>query len=257
MNQRLAYLLLRDAGVPAPRTAYVELWMNGEYRGLYLNVEAADEAFLERWFEHPDGNLYEGAYGVDLRPRQVGDFDQDVVGEGDVTDRSDLLEVSRFLAKEDPTDEDMAELERRLDLDEWLRAMAVEALIGHWDGYYHRNNYRVYHDPVLDRWTLLPWGTDQTFRQDIDPWAMENVVGRFCSNLPLCARRYDQALLEVADRREALDCQERVEEVWGAIEPLYAADPYAERTPEQVEVTARKTVGYCPASVARVRGWLE
>ena len=28
------------------------------------------------------------------------------------------------------------------------------------------NNYLIYHEPTTRRWTVLPWGTDQTFKAD-------------------------------------------------------------------------------------------
>ena len=77
VHERLAYQVFRDAGVPAPRTSHTEIYLNGEYRGLYAHVESEDDVFLERWFGDGKGNLYEGAYGPDFTSYTSLDLDQD------------------------------------------------------------------------------------------------------------------------------------------------------------------------------------
>ena len=47
----------------APESLVV--YVNGEYHGLYSNVETEDKVFLQRWFSSSDGNLYEEG-GSDL-----------------------------------------------------------------------------------------------------------------------------------------------------------------------------------------------
>jgi hypothetical protein len=49
------------------------------------------------------------------------------------------------------------------DTDELLRVFAVQAVITDWDGFAGtRNNYKLYHDLVTNKFVILPWGTDQT-----------------------------------------------------------------------------------------------
>src|SRR6185436_17476366 len=67
----LGYEVYRAAGVPAPRLAHVEVWVNGELWGVYQNVETPNRRFLSRWFEDNDGMMYEGAYWCDLVPENV------------------------------------------------------------------------------------------------------------------------------------------------------------------------------------------
>jgi spore coat protein CotH len=49
------------------------------------------------------------------------------------------------------------------DLDQMTRMWAAEAYLGHWDGYasWNTNNYYLHADGD-GRFTMLPWGTDQT-----------------------------------------------------------------------------------------------
>ena len=57
--------LFREAGVPAPRTAFVRVYLDrGEgrrYVGVYTMVEVPDEPMLATQFGSGDGNLYKPA----------------------------------------------------------------------------------------------------------------------------------------------------------------------------------------------------
>ena len=57
--------LFRDAGVAAPRANLATVYINGEYRGVYTNVESEDLAFIARHFEDTTGNL------VQIHPLQL------------------------------------------------------------------------------------------------------------------------------------------------------------------------------------------
>ena len=60
------YLLNRH-GLVASRTSFVKLFINGDYRGVYLNVEHIDDEFLQkRFIDDDDGNLYKASWGADL-----------------------------------------------------------------------------------------------------------------------------------------------------------------------------------------------
>ena len=48
MREHLALRLLNEIGVPSQRSAYVRLFLNGDFYGLYLLVEPVDSTWLER-----------------------------------------------------------------------------------------------------------------------------------------------------------------------------------------------------------------
>jgi hypothetical protein len=202
VHESLAYDLFRAAGVPAPRTAWTELFVNGELYGLMLVVETVDDQFLKRWFADASGPMYEGAYGVDFSSGGSGGFQHD---EGDDVGRDEIEAIASVL-NGPATDDAIAELETLFDLENLLTVMAIEALTLHWDGYTTSNNYRIYLNPTDNRYVMIPWGTDQTF---IDywygPWDANGRMFRFCmENIP-CVRRYDDRLVEMADLMESLN----------------------------------------------------
>ena len=59
MSEELAYGMFRDAGLPASRTGFAWLEINGSTYGLYSLIETVDDDFLDDRFESGDGNLYE------------------------------------------------------------------------------------------------------------------------------------------------------------------------------------------------------
>ncbi len=86
IHEVLAYSVFRAMGVPAPRTGYAFVRVNGAAYGVYLNVETLDDVSLPRLFPSTE-HLYEGGYGADIGPGGAGAFEVD---EGDEDERADL-----------------------------------------------------------------------------------------------------------------------------------------------------------------------
>ena len=151
-RETLAYTLFRDAGVPAPRTGYAVVRVNGEPYGLYTTVETTDNnAYLDHWYGSSMGNLYEGAYGSDIVTDLVPSFDLD---NGDDVAFADLFEWAAALDGMTDPATFPTEVDAIIDLDRYLAFAAAEIYLGHWDGYaWTRNNYFVYRQPM----TVIPY----------------------------------------------------------------------------------------------------
>lgn len=258
LHETLSYRMLRETGTPAPRTGHVELYLNGAYRGLYLHVETIDDTFLARWFADPQGNLYEGAYGADAIPARVGEMDPEQEGDHDDPDHGDLDALVAFLDRT-PTEADWEELQRRVDVDALVYTLAVEIFIGHWDGYfYYPNNYRIYHDPSEDRWTLLMSGTDQTFAWR-GGWTEAEADGRiadFCVQVPSCEQRLRLALWEVADRFADLDAPTWIDGAHARILDAFTRDPFREVSVDRMNADTASTRAYAVLRPGEITGAL-
>jgi hypothetical protein len=221
LSQSLAYRLFRAAGMPAPRCNHALVYVNGEYYGIYSNVEAEDKAFLARWFSSNDGNLYEEA-GSDLVPNSASTFDLET--NEAVNDRGDLDALIGALERATPDDfSETVGLE--LDLDRYLSFAALEALAGGEDGYSYvlgvPNNFRLYRDPGTDRFVFLPWGLDRALRPRFEPelihdwvpargryrsvWNTPAVVLSGCLASPDCREAFAARVREMIDLFEGLD----------------------------------------------------
>ena len=58
MKDHLVYTMMREAGAPSPLSSYAEIYINGEYFGLYLAVESVEDSFLSRNYGKSYGELY-------------------------------------------------------------------------------------------------------------------------------------------------------------------------------------------------------
>jgi len=167
LHETLTYELFHALDLPASRTGYAFVNLNGEKYGLFLNVETLDEISLPQWFP-TTGHLYEAdASGVDVRPGEAGTFEVD---EGDDEDLGDL---EALIAAANDEEGDWSDgMDPVADLERMAALWAVERYVDHWDGYAGRpletpepirpNNYYLHSDEA-GVFQLMPWGTDQTW----------------------------------------------------------------------------------------------
>ena len=169
VHETLAYAAFRANGVPASRTGYAYVRLNGHDLGVYLNLENLDDIGLSRifgaTFDDETQHLYEGERGDDVVPGGETDFEVDE-GPDDISDLEALIEAANGDG-DSPWSQRVAP---HADLVEMARMWAVEKYIDHWDGYAGHvedgqerpNNFYLYSDPS-GRFQMLPWGTDQTW----------------------------------------------------------------------------------------------
>ncbi len=146
MRTFLAQQLMRSAGLPASRTSYVRLFVNNEYKGLYVNLEYIDDEFLDLRFPgQANGNLWKCAYGADLT--WLGSNPANYMSTYELKTNKDSNDYSALVHFADVLNNSSAStfvcaIQEVFDVDLFLRNIAMEILIGQWDGYaYNKNNY--------------------------------------------------------------------------------------------------------------------
>ncbi len=177
MRSKLCWDMYNWAEVPASRSNHVAFYINGEYKGLYLNVEHIDEEFIDKRLPDNSGNLYKCLWPADLHYR--GD-DPNLYKEAeswgrqayqlktnletnDYSDLAHFIEVLNFWVGS----VFQCELERIFDVDSYLKIIALDILTGNWDGpIVNKNNFYLYHDPCSDRFVYLPYDLDNTLGID-------------------------------------------------------------------------------------------
>lgn len=160
LSEWLCSEIFREAGYPATRVTHVRVHVNQRDMGVYVFKEGFDKRFLKRWFpggNRADGNLYDGGFCMDVDEELERD-----AGKGP-EDRADLQALAAAA-----TDSDLSVRWQRLpelvELEPFVRFMALELMLGHWDGYSgNRNNYRLYFEPQGKAY-FLPHGMDQCFQ---------------------------------------------------------------------------------------------
>jgi len=222
LHETLAYAAFRAAGVPASRTGYAYVRLNGDDIGVYLDLENLDKVGLSRIFGVPFDDeaqhLYEGEGGHDLKPGEATAFEVDEGPEDDIADLEALIEAVG--------DEGGEPFSKRVaaaaDLAEMTKMWAVEKYIDHWDGYsghaeagLRPNNYYLYSDPA-GRFQMLPWGADQTWIPTIGVGTPQRevtfdgeggVLFDMCLEDEACFRIYWEALRDVREAIAVLDPQ--------------------------------------------------
>lgn len=166
-----AYRLFNLMGVPAPRTGWSELRTNGSSRGLYLSLESVDDIFLNSKFRDVTQHLYEGVALNDLKPGNAngGENDGDYLVKEGWAARQDKADLQKLInaANYSSGSAWWTKLGTVMDRTALLKMLAVENFIGHWDGYSGplQNNHFL-RSNILGKFTMLPWGTDQTFGEN-------------------------------------------------------------------------------------------
>ena len=185
--------MFQAAGVPAPRVTHARVWVDGRDLGFYVLIEGFTRDFLGRYFDHTQGNLYDGGFLKDVTDtldKESGGADKD---------ESDLKRLASAAQEPDPSKR-WERLGKTLDVTRFISFMAMEVLVWDWDGYVmNRNNYRIYHDPSVDKMVFIPHGMDQMFWEANGP-IRPNFGGLVASAIigtPEGERLYRQRLAEL------------------------------------------------------------
>ena len=171
LHEYSAYKLFNAMNVPAPRTGWVNLSINGANRGLYVNIETVDDIFLASRFKDTTQHLYEAVALNDLKPgnadgtKSTGKY---LVKEGwgaapNKNDLQTLIGAANTASQASW----WSKLATVTDRAELIRMWAVENFVGHWDGYSGPiiNNHFL-RSNLSGKFSMLPWGTDQTFGEN-------------------------------------------------------------------------------------------
>ena len=175
MNEVLAYRLYRDAGVPAPRTAYARVFVSvpgkheRKYFGLYSMTEAVDKKFAERHFGTKGGAIFKP-----VTPSLFTDLGADWAAYNQIYDpkvdlddeqKRAVMELSRFVTRADE-EAFAARIGEFIDLPEFARFMAVMVYLSDLDGILGpgQNLYLHWH-PKTRQFQFIPWDQDHSWGQ--------------------------------------------------------------------------------------------
>jgi hypothetical protein len=219
LRDRLSLWLMRQAGIAAPCANNALVYINGEYYGLFTNLEKLDEEFLTRVFPGSDQG--------DLWKRR----NWEIKTNEDTYNRQRLTQLRNASGEtQDGANGNLVQLQGLMDIEQALRVYAVDAVIPNSDGPWAGGlNYYLYDHPGLNRFVLLPWDLDNTFDRldpDVDPYTYRKDVryhGRPIYHTILKDPEWFQRYVELVE--EVLDTVYDHEELWlltgnGASVPL-------------------------------------
>ncbi|GAA5798491.1 hypothetical protein HPULCUR_003895 [Helicostylum pulchrum] len=192
LRENLCYSSYRSIGAPASGLSYVRLFIDNKAVGLYGLIET----FQDPWAaaEFADGkNGYKAGYlyqGTGFNVTSAGVFkSSDLRYEGinmanynggqykikagkhkkRINAYQDLQEFTKFINESSVSTTSESEWEKKLDVDGFLRAMAIEDVLGLSDGYMtSANNFYLYQNPSKNnRFTYIATDMDATLGNGI------------------------------------------------------------------------------------------
>lgn len=182
-RSKICWDLLREVGVPAPRANHIDLYINGSYYGLYINVEHIDEEFVDERFGNQDGNLYKCTWPVEFKyvgnnPNLYQNGGYELKTNTDENDFSDLANFITIL-NVTPIASLACELEKVFNVDSYLKAMAFDVISANWDGpIWNKNNCYLYKNSATGKFEYIPFDLDNTFGISWFPsidWGTRNI----------------------------------------------------------------------------------
>ncbi len=245
MREAVAYTIFRAAGVPAIRTGYATVTVNGAAYGLYTLTETYDDMFSDRYFEDMN-HIYEGM--GDLLPTEVANIEVD---EGSNTDTTDLTAL--IAAINDTADENwVATVGALIDLNEFALFWAIENYIGQIDGYTIAANNYYLHSTDANYFAMLPWGTDRSFVEKPAFPTCDRVLCQRCAAITECAALYDTALGTVAAAAGTLELDTLITDIEATIAAAVAADTRKPNTVAEHETAVQALRDYLSGRPAEV-----
>jgi hypothetical protein len=248
LHQRVSLAYLRAAGLPAQCANSARAVINGEYYGLYTNLERQDKEWLQRLYPDADnGDLWKSG--------RIIKTNEDTF----TWDRLDQLWHSP----------DMAGFAPLVDMDASIHEWAAEAVIGDADGYQNgRANVYLYDHPTRgfiwmpsDLDTAIDWDFLSPDASPIFPPALFRNERDWFHYLTVLGdeggyAQYTAALADMRSRYDTAAMQQRID-AWAAqIADAANEDPHKPFSNDDHAFAVSRMRDYGPARVAYLDRWL-
>jgi len=255
VRELLAMKLYNRLGLSASREAHVRLFINGEYAGLYIAVEPVDRTFINRVFGADESNVERGGFlfeykwkrewGLEYLGNDLAPYAELFEPKSRETDAASVLygpieEMIREI-NDSPPERLQADVGSLLDLDEFVRYLAmqnavaeIDGLVGNWG----LSNFYLYRFRDGRPAQFLPWDADHAFwdpNLPIDERLDTDVLAAKLMELPSSRRRYLRTLIDTSQTiaSQATDDDPRgwlereVDRLEALIAPAAAADTFS------------------------------
>jgi spore coat protein H len=175
IRETLAYHIYAASGAPASTSRLARVHLNGELRGLYVEVEQPDKDFLKRRGLKGATIFKASSRAKQADERDLGPIDAYRIHFEQETQKDEpnsFAELQNFCAELNRTDNVADFFNRRVDLDKFVNYLAASVLSQNWD-WYNKNHFLVYNANDSKKWFLLPWDLDRSLGDHWD-WSFGN-----------------------------------------------------------------------------------
>jgi spore coat protein CotH len=259
MHEMLATRVFERMGLPAPREAFAQLFVNHQFAGLYAVVEPIDKRFLARVFGEHDGNVENDGYLYEYNWKFV--YFLEYLGP-ELEKYREILEakthenesmaalygpVHLMVREINQARDDLFEtnVSPYLDLPLFMKYVAIQSLLAEWDGmlgYAGVNNFYLYRFEKKTLSQFLVWDADNTFRAidySIVAGHDANVLMRRAMRIPALREVYFNTLLATAASIEQFSEEDAQADAKLGLAPRGWLEREIDRLWKQVQASAR------------------
>lgn len=209
LNEYIGGEIARSGEVPASRCHHVLVSINQRTPELYVLKEAFTKDFTDFFFSETKGDIYEAG-----RPLQ--DLDMPDVFERSKGDSPFRQAIQTLITACQQPDEPAKweQIGQLVDVEGFLRMLAMESMLCHWDGYnFNRNNYRIYFNPKNGRMHFILHGMDRLFMGSTE-WGIQrepmSLLGRAIWSNPAWKTQQLQIAKDAFSKITARDWQAKI-----------------------------------------------
>lgn len=240
MRNKLSMDFFSEIGMLSPASQHVQIFINGQNEGIYLQLESVDEYFLKKR-NLPNGAIF---YAVDddANFSLISPIDKQTKKELDsgyerkVGNANDSLKLANFIFQLNTTSrlEFESTIPRFLNIDQYFRWLAGVVCTQNYDGFVH--NYALYHNSESNLFEIIPWDYDATWGRDIHGEVMEydyvraegfNTLTARLLDVPSFRQLYGSILKSILAEQFTVEYMSpKIEKLHHSLRPLVAQDPY-------------------------------
>ncbi|WP_221563429.1 CotH kinase family protein [Alkalihalobacillus sp. TS-13] len=247
IRNKLSLDFFESISVLSPKSNHVLLTINGEFQGIYLQLESVDRYLLKNR-NLPKGPIFyaenDNANFSLMSPIRKGIKKRFESGyslkEGTKEDTAALgnfvYKINTISQKEFET-----EIHHYLDVDKYLRWLAGVVCTQNFDGFIH--NYALYRRSDTGLFEILPWDYDATFGRDIHGKEMEydyipvqgyNTLTARLLDVSSFKNQYYHILKKILENQFTPEYLEKeIQQMYRQIEPYVIKDPHLKETIKQ------------------------
>ncbi|QDU84960.1 Inner spore coat protein H [Planctomycetes bacterium Pla163] len=172
LRQELSRRMYLAAGHEAPRAAWVHVQLNGEFAGVFEELEVIEEDFLEQRLL-PDGPIYQAYlnFSASMFPiDRATNVPYEKAYKKKTEKEQPYDDLVQFIDDLDsvPNSELRTWLATQLDVDDFLDFWAATCVVA--DIEKVLRDYHMYRNPDTGRWSVYTWDTDASWKQNFLPF---------------------------------------------------------------------------------------
>ncbi len=162
VRETLAYEVYAACGVPAPRSRMVRVEMNGEFRGLYVEVEQPEKEFLKR-IKYKGAVIYKAASQNNQADERDLGKPETFAGHYSLETQKDtgFVELQQFCHELNTTTNALGFFKQKVDVEKYGNYLAAATLLQNWDCF-SKNHFLLFDAKKSKKWFPIPWDLDRT-----------------------------------------------------------------------------------------------